>query len=306
MTGRAGSFRIEAYLDEEQEKVARALERALERFLPLLSPSVGAPLTDVVLADGKRLRPILCIAAFRACHGKRGDPVPIYDLAASLEMIHAYSLMHDDLPCMDDAPLRRGLPTPHTIHGEPTTMRAGVALIPLAGLQAWEAAGRLGLASADRRTLVRTLTRAAGAEGMVGGQALDLLAEGRELSKNDLDSLHRMKTGALLAASVRLGALAARARATAVAALGEYGRSIGLAFQIADDLLDATADVKILGKNPSDKELDKSTYVRFLGVEAARDEAERIVRSGLAALQEAGIDSVELVALARYATRRDR
>ena len=307
---RAESLRLGAFLTGERERVERALERATERCGALLSTPLGSPLRDSVLSGGKRLRPTLCIAAFRACvraaGGPGGLPAAIYDVAASVEMIHAYSLMHDDLPCMDNAPLRRSVPTAHTVHGAAATMRAGAALIPLAALQGWEAAGRLGLASHERRRLVATLARAAGAEGMVGGQAMDLMAEGRELSKGELDNLHRMKTGALLRASVGLGAIAARAPADAVAALDAYGRSVGLAFQIADDVLDATADPGRLGKEPSDEALEKSTYVRFLGAEAARREAGRVAREGRAALREAGIDSVELDALARYAAGRDR
>lgn len=313
MTG-AGAFCFDAYLTGERERVQKALLMAMERYDALLAPRFGPSLRASVLSGGKRLRPILCVAAFRACRRTRvepGTPPPalpaaIYEAAASLEMIHAYSLMHDDLPCMDDAPLRRGTPTAHTVHGEATTMRAGIALILLAALQGWEAAGRLGLKSDERRRLVSTLARAAGAEGMVGGQATDLLAEGHELSKGELDNLHRMKTGALLRASVCIGAIAARARTTVVAALDAYGRAVGLAFQIADDVLDATADPVRLGKEPSDEALKKSTYVRALGVEAAREEARRIAGEGLSALRGAGIDSVELDALARYAVRRDR
>ncbi len=309
MTG-AGSFCLDTYLTGERERVERALLRAIERYDSLLSPCFAPPLRASVLSGGKRLRPILCVAAFRACRRERvgpGTPPPaIYEAAASLEMVHAYSLMHDDLPCMDDAPLRRGAPTAHTVHGEVATMRAGMALILLAALQGWEAAGRLGLKSDERRRLVSTLAAAAGAAGMVGGQATDLLAEGRKLAKGELDNLHEMKTGALLRASVCIGAIAARARASVVAALDAYGRAVGLAFQIADDILDATADPARLGKEPSDEALEKSTYVRSLGVEAARAEARRVAGEGLGALRGAGIDSVELDALARYAVRRDR
>ena len=306
----AESFRLDAFLADERERVERALLRAVERYGALLAPPLGSALRDAVLSGGKRLRPIFCIAAFRACvrGGRRPGALPaaIYDVASSLEMIHAYSLMHDDLPCMDDAPLRRGAPTVHTVHGEAGTMRGGMALIPLAALQGWEATGRLGLELNERRRLISTLLRAAGAEGMVGGQTMDLLAEGREISKEELDTLHRMKTGALVRASVGLGAIAARAAADTVVALDAYGRAVGLAFQIADDVLDATADPERLGKAPSDEALDKSTYVRFLGVEAARREAGRVAAEGRDALREGGIDSVELDALARYAAGRDR
>ena len=313
MTG-ADTFRLDVYLAGERERVDQALLRAMERYGTLLSPSLAPVVGESLLSSGKRLRPILCVAAFRACrrvarrHAPPAADLPtgIYEVAASIEMIHAYSLMHDDLPCMDDAPLRRGAPTTHTVHGEAATMRVGLALIPLAALHCWEAAGRLGLGRRRRRRLVSTLMRAAGARGMVGGQAADLLAEGRELSKGELDTLHRMKTGALLRASVCLGALAATAGPAAVAAFDAYGRAIGLAFQIADDVLDATADAERIGKEPSDAALGKSTYVRFLGVEAARGEARRVAAAGVGALRGAGIYSAELDALARYSATRDR
>ena len=313
MTG-ADTFRLDVYLAGERERVDQALLRAMDRYGALLSPCLAPVAGDSLLSGGKRLRPILCVAAFHACRQAARRPAPppadlpagIYEVAASIEMIHAYSLMHDDLPCMDDAPLRRGAPTAHTVHGEVATMRAGLALIPLAALHCWEAAGRLGLGRRRRRRLVSTLMRAAGARGMVGGQAADLLAEGRELSKGELDTLHRMKTGALLRASVCVGAVAASAGPDAVAALDAYGRAIGLAFQIADDVLDATADTERIGKEPSDAALGKSTYVRFLGVEAAREEAKRVAAAGRGALRGAGIDSAELEALARYAASRDR
>jgi geranylgeranyl pyrophosphate synthase len=264
-----------------------------------------------VLAGGKRLRPILFVAAYRACFGVRraagfADAPALYALAASLEMIHAYSLMHDDLPCMDDAPIGRGSPTPHTIHGERATTIGGAALIPAAGLQVWQSGGALGLDPETCRELIEILARAAGAGGMVGGQGLDLLGEGKALQREELDALHRGKTGALLAASLIMGGVAAGATRAERAALELYGREIGLAFQIADDVLDATADAETLGKLPSDHTLDKSTYVLLLGVEGAQAEARGRVERGVTALREAGIASPPLEALARYVVERDR
>jgi geranylgeranyl pyrophosphate synthase len=214
--------------------------------------------------------------------------------------------MHDDLPCMDDAPIRRGSPTPHTIHGERATTIGGAALIPAAGLQVWHAGSALGLDPEIRRELIEVLTRAAGAGGMVGGQGLDLLGEGKALQREELDALHRGKTGALLAASLIMGGVAAGATRAERAALELYGREIGLAFQIADDVLDATADAETLGKLPSDHTLDKSTYVLLLGVEGAQAEARGRVERGVTALREAGIASPPLEALARYVVERDR
>jgi len=302
-------FDLDGYLREERVHVDRALRRALGRLRPELPEAVAGAVEQGVLAEGKRLRPICCVTAFRAC---AGDPVgesadtAIHDLAVSLELIHAYSLMHDDLPCMDDAPLRRGRPTPHTIWGEATTLVGGAALIPAAGLQLRYGASAMGLSDQLSREGVRVLARAAGAGGMVGGQGLDLLGEGRALARSELDELHRCKTGALLTTSFVLGGLAAGAPPLRVEALRRYGEEVGLAFQIADDILDATSDSATLGKAPSDADLGKSTYVGLLGVDEARREANRRVGDAVTALGQAGIATPALAALARYVVERDR
>ena len=188
----------EPFLEVERQKVERALKRALECLLPSLPEELRGPVSHAVLASGKRLRPILCATSFLACSRETLPDTDwadsVYDLAVCLELIHAYSLMHDDLPCMDDAALRRGVPTPHTVYGEAATMRAGIVLIPLAGLQAWRSAGRLGLGPQGCGSVVRILSQAAGVEGMVGGQAMDLLGEGRALSREELNELHRRKS----------------------------------------------------------------------------------------------------------------
>ncbi len=298
------AFSLERYLDHERKGVEAALEAALDRLLPLLPPQVREAVRQGVLSGGKRLRPVLCMAAYRACGGS--DREGVAHVAAALELIHAYSLMHDDLPCMDDAPLRRGRPTPHAVHGEAPTVLGGGALIPGAHLHLWRSASEMGLPPAACRELVAILAQAAGAGGMVGGQALDLLGEGRRLERDELDGLHRRKTGALLTAALSMGAVAARADSQVRKALEDYGRAIGLAFQIADDVLDATADAQALGKNPSDAELDKSTYVALLGVDEARGEARRLVRLALASLEGGGVESPALEALASYVVERER
>jgi len=308
MTG-AGEFDLGGYLREERVHVDQALRRALDRLRPELPEAVSGAVEQGVLAEGKRLRPICCVTAFRACMGAAGGPsegTGIHDLAASLELIHAYSLMHDDLPCMDDAPLRRGRPTPHTIWGEAATIVGGAVLIPAAGLHLRHAASAMGLGDHVSREGVRILARAAGAGGMVGGQGLDLLGEGRALGRSELDGLHRRKTGALLTASFVLGGLAAGAPQQSLDALTRYGEELGLAFQIADDILDATSDSDTLGKAPSDTDLGKSTYVGLLGVDEARREAGRRVGDAVSALSRAGIASPALAALARYVVERDR
>jgi geranylgeranyl pyrophosphate synthase len=223
-----------------------------------------------------------------------------------LELIHAYSLMHDDLPCMDDAELRRGRPTTHRVHGVDVAARAGAALIPLAALRARRGARAVGCSDAVAGVIVVELCRAAGAGGMVGGQALDLRAEGATLDGPALDRLHRLKTGALFNASLRIGAIAAGAPRKALEALDSYGRSVGLAFQIADDVLDATATAADLGKNPSDTERAKTTYVAVHGLEAAANRARKEVSRARTALHRAGMDDPALHALAQYVVERRR
>jgi len=293
---------LDGALTRERASVEKALEVAVARLQPLLPEGLGPVVRHGVLAGGKRIRPILCVAAFRACGGK--DDAPIQALAVSLELIHAYSLMHDDLPCMDDADLRRGRTTPHRIWGEVTTMAAAAALIPAAALQAWTSAEALELEPTEARGVVATLLRAAGASGMVGGQALDLLGEERALSPRELDALHARKTGALLAAAPTMGGRAAGAGAAVLDALGRYGRELGLAFQIADDVLDATGTARELGKEPSDRELSKSTYVSLYGIDEARARARERADAARDALRAAGLRAPLLDSLAEYVVRR--
>jgi geranylgeranyl pyrophosphate synthase len=300
-------FDLEAFLARERRRVDAALARAVDRSAALLPAEVARALAHGVGGGGKRLRPVLCATAYRACGGAGGDA--IYDLAAALELIHAYSLMHDDLPCMDDAELRRGIPAAHRVFGVRTTVVAGAAMIPLAALQALEACHALGLAPGEAREVVLELCRAAGGGGMVGGQTLDLIAEGSTLDAEELDRLHTLKTGALLTAALRMGGRAAGASAAVLGALDAYGRAVGLAFQIADDVLDATASAETLGKKPSDTALGKSTYVSLHGVAEARRRADRLVAHARevlegAALPAADVDSAPLHALAEYAVSR--
>jgi farnesyl diphosphate synthase/geranylgeranyl diphosphate synthase type II len=295
---------LDAYLDAQRDPVEAALNRAIAALAGVLPEELTGAARHGVTTGGKRLRPILCVVAYEACGGR---VVPaVYDLAASLELIHAYSLMHDDLPCMDDADLRRGRPTTHREAGEDATMRAGAALIPAAALQAFDSCRALECDAERAVAVTRALLEASGAGGMVGGQWLDLLGEGKALRAEALDGLHRRKTGALLEAALVMGGLAAGADETVQASLREYGASIGLAFQIADDILDATQSAETLGKNPSDAALDKSTYVSLYGLEEARIRAEREVHRALASLDTARLEAPMLRALARYVVEREK
>lgn len=298
----AVAFELDGYLAERRAPVEDALERAVAELEAMLPADEAAAVRHGVTSGGKRLRPVLCVTAYEACGGS-AEPAA-YDLAASLELIHCYSLMHDDLPCMDDAKLRRGRPTTHRVHGVDATIRAGAALIPAAARAAYRATRALGRDDVRARAVARLLLEASGGEGMVGGQWLDLEGEGNALPADDLDRLHRMKTGALLTASLHVGAAAADASGPVRCALVGYGRAVGLAFQVADDILDATADAGTLGKNPSDADLDKSTYVALHGVDAARARAEALVREAKQWLDHSGLDAPALAALADYVVDR--
>ena len=286
---------------EERASVDRALAGFCERRLGELDQTVAKAIAYSLMGEGKRLRAILVIAAHRAAGGE-GD---VTELAAAVEVVHAYSLVHDDLPCMDDDHMRRGRPTVHKVFGVPAATAAGLAMVPLAALAADVAAASLQLPAETRGAIVRQLMVASGAGGMIGGQLLDLEGEGTALSLEQLERIHRAKTGALIQASVVLGGLAAGADDTALAALEQYGAAIGLAFQIADDVLDVTATTDQLGKVAGrDIALQKSTYPALLGVAGAVDRAQRLVDEACAALDRAGLLTPALEQLARLMVSR--
>jgi len=302
----AAPFDLRRHLAREVPVVERALRRVLSRWEDRFDAGLLDTIRHGVLGGGKRLRPVLCVAAREAVLGAGTSPDAAYDLAASVELIHAYSLMHDDLPCMDDAELRRGRSTTHRVHGEAATIRAGAALIPVAVHTAFEGARDLGCDEATAREVARTLCRASGADGMVGGQALDLLAEGRALGDEELRALHGMKTGALLTAALEMGGVAAGAEPRVRSELVRYGRAVGLAFQITDDVLDATQTEAALGKRPSDAALRKSTYVSLHGLDRARELAREQIAEATGALERAGVKAPALRGLARYVVERTR
>lgn len=282
-----------------------AVDAALTTFANLYMRSMDGPVADAVtysmLGEGKRLRGILLLASYKAAGGT-GDASA---LAAAVEVVHAYSLVHDDLPCMDDDDVRRGRPTVHRAFGIPTATAAGLVMVPLAARAATDAARALGLDRNQTGAIVRELMRASGAGGMVGGQLYDLEGEGTSLTLSELERVHRMKTGALINASALIGGLAALAGPATLEALERYGSAIGLAFQIADDLLDVTSTTDELGKTAGrDAELKKSTYPALLGLDGARARADRLCDEACAALAAAGITSPQLESLARFVVSR--
>jgi len=262
----------------------------------------GEALAYALGTAGKRVRPALVLASYRAAGG--GD-AGIAGIATAVEIVHTYSLVHDDLPCMDDDDQRRGRPTTHVQFDVPTATRAGFALVPVAVEELADGAAELGLDAERLGRMGRILLEASGIRGMVGGQWLDLEAEGRDLGLAELVEIHRRKTGALIEAACALGGLAAGDEESMLATLTAYGREIGLAFQIADDLLDATATTEELGKTAGrDATLAKATYVSVLGQDGARREALRHAQAARAALEAGGVRSETLLTLAGYIVER--
>ncbi|MDZ7590751.1 MAG: farnesyl diphosphate synthase [Rubrivivax sp.] len=261
------------------------VESALESWVPAAAPAgLGEAMRYGVLDGGKRLRPLLVLAA---CDAVAGEPVAALRAAVAVELIHAYSLVHDDMPCMDNDVLRRGKPTVHVKFGQAQAMLAGDAMQALA----FEVlTPEEGVAPALQARLTALLARAAGHAGMAGGQAIDLASIGRTLDETALRDMHRRKTGALLQASVLMGAACGRVDATAWRALADYGAAVGLAFQVVDDILDVTQASETLGKTAG-KDLDhnKPTYVSVLGLDAARRHAENLRKQALAALVRSGL-----------------
>jgi geranylgeranyl pyrophosphate synthase len=285
----------------ERAAVQRSLDEFCARWLPAIEPSTAEAIRYSLFGGGKRLRAILLLEAYRACGGT-GNAA---GLAASIEVVHAYSLIHDDLPCMDDDDMRRGRPTVHRVFGVHTATAAGLAMVPLAARSAAHAARELGLRDHEVGAVVRDLMIASGAGGMIGGQLLDLEAEGAPQTLEALERVHRLKTGALIMASVSLGARAARASDARREALARYGAAIGLAFQIADDVLDVTSTTDELGKTAGrDLALQKSTYPALLGVDGAMERAVALVEDGCAALAAEGLLTATLEHLARFIVER--
>jgi farnesyl diphosphate synthase len=279
-----------------------AVEAALDAWVPAAAPAgLGEAMRYGVLDGGKRLRPLLVLAACEALAGEREAALRA---AVAVELIHAYSLVHDDMPCMDNDVLRRGKPTVHVKYGQAQAMLAGDAMQALA----FEVlTPDDGIAPALQARLVALLARSAGHAGMAGGQAIDLAATGRSLDENALRDMHRRKTGALLQASVLMGAACGQPDARAWSALTDYGAALGLAFQVVDDILDVTQASATLGKTAGkDIDANKPTYVSVLGLDAARRHAQDLRGQAQAALARSGLaDAGRLAVLADRVVERE-
>ena len=295
-----------AIYTEQLQAHCDRIEAALPAYMPAtggLQTVVAEAMTYACEGGGKRIRPVLVLEFCRLCGGNVEAALPA---AAAIEMIHSYSLVHDDLPCMDNSPLRRGKPSTHAVYGETMALLAGDGLLNLAFETALSPKHRGDLPAERVLGAASALADAAGIEGMVGGQVIDLQSEGKEIDLSVLEELQRGKTAALLVAACVMGARLAGATPQQEQAARVYGENIGLSFQIIDDILDVTATAEALGKPVgSDSENEKNTYVSLLGLEEARRLAARRTDEALTALEMFGADAASLRQLARALLTRD-
>ncbi len=291
---------LKAYLRSRQRKI----DRALNRYLPRANTkpaTLHKAMRYSLFAGGKRLRPILCLAATEACRGNIDDALP---LACALECIHTYSLVHDDLPSMDNDDLRRGRPTCHKVFGDGIAILAGDALLTIA----FEIVSRTKPARCyNTSALLREISVAAGSQKLIAGQVADLEAEGKDVKRDQLKFIHENKTAAILKSSVRLGAMSANADARKLSAITRFGERLGLAFQIIDDILDVTQTSEVLGKSAGkDLAAKKATYPAVIGLEKSRAEARQLTREAHNALSVfSSSDAEPLHVLANYLLERE-
>lgn len=289
---------LKVYWSERQKKVEQALQKALPKE-SVKPRTIHRAMRYSIFAGGKRLRPILCLAAAEAICGKFTAALP---LACAVECIHTYSLIHDDLPCMDNDDFRRGKPTSHKVFGEGLAVLAGDALLTIAfeiaaSCESWP--------RYSHAAVIHELAEAAGSQALVAGQVADIESEGKKITPAMLRYIHEKKTAALITTSLRLGAMSANATAKQLAAITEFGQSLGLAFQVIDDILDITQTTEQLGKSAGkDVQAQKATYPSILGMEKAKREADRLTIKARSALKPFGEKARDLLAIADYMLQR--
>ena len=285
-TPAATAFNFEAWMHEQLQRT----EQSLSQWVGVTAPAdLGQAMRYAVLDGGKRLRPLLVLAAAQAVGGL---PAAAMRAACAVELIHAYSLVHDDMPCMDNDVLRRGKPTVHVQFGEAGALLGGDALQALAFELLTPAEAEV--PAPMQAALCRILAQAAGAQGMAGGQAIDLASVGKSLTEPELRRMHSLKTGALLEASVAMGVACAAVAPPVQQALARYATALGVAFQVVDDILDVVADVATLGKTPGkDAANEKPTFVALMGLQGARDYASDLLSQALQALDDTGLQDVQ-------------
>ena len=296
------TFNLTSYINRQNELINRYLESAIPNSTH--DQRIVAAMKYSLMAGGKRLRPVLCLAAAEAVGGQPSDALPA---AGALEMIHTYSLIHDDLPAMDDDELRRGKPTCHMAFDEATAILAGDALLTLA----FQILSSVEISNSSRASawlqVIRTISCAAGYGGMIQGQMLDISSEGRTLSLAELESMHHLKTGALITAALQCGAIIGGAGKEQLTSLEQYAKNVGLAFQVADDILNVEGDPKLMGKAVgTDRLREKSTYPSILGMSESKELAKNLMRKALQAIENFDRRSDALRAIATYIIERKR
>ena len=294
------AFDLQSYVGDCTE----AVNKALDKFLPketVAPPTIHKAMRYSIFAGGKRMRPALCLAAAEACGGKAADAMP---LACAVECIHTYSLIHDDLPAMDNDDFRRGKPTNHKVFGEGIAVLAGDALLT----QAFEVAAlSKGWSRYSHRDIVLEIAKASGSLQLIAGQVADLEGEGKKVSEAQLKYIHERKTSALLCCSVRLGGMSANCTAAQLKALTDFGYNVGLAFQVIDDILDVTQTSEQLGKTAGkDTKAQKATYPSIVGLEKSRKIAEQLTGRAFEALKVFKGKAQALEGLAEYLLKRDK
>lgn len=291
---------IKTYLKEKKTLIDSFLESYFSS--PLTPKTLNDSMVYSLSAGGKRIRPVLCLAAYEACGGKAKDIIPY---ASSLEFIHTYSLIHDDLPAMDNDDLRRGKPTNHRVFGEGMAILAGDGLLTEAFYMLSNNRQSAGIQPAAILRVIREIAMASGIHGMVGGQAQDLLSEDAEPDEETLAFIHRHKTAALITASVRSGGLLAGCGDEQIFRLTSYGENIGLAFQVIDDILDVEGETEVLGKpKGSDEKKKKMTYPKLYGIERSKEKAKELIDGAVEALNIFDERAEPLRAIARYMLER--
>ena len=293
-------FDIKSYLKEKRELIDSYLESYFS--IPSEPFVLHEAMRYSLFAGGKRIRPILALASYEACGGNPKDIVPY---ATALELIHTYSLIHDDLPSMDNDDLRRGKPTNHKVFGEAMAILAGDALLTEAFLMLSNNLHSSSLKPSNLIKIIREVSLSSGVHGMVGGQALDIFSENIEPDKDTLNFIHLHKTAALITASVRMGAILANIKEKKLKALTEYGTGIGLAFQIIDDILDIEGNAEELGKTAgSDMKMKKMTYPALCGTEKSRQKAKDLLSDAIDSLKIFSSEADQLRKIARYLLKR--
>jgi len=286
-------------IQQNQQRVNDFLAATLSQ-IEINEPQLHQAMIHGLLLGGKRIRPFLVYAVGEMLGVEKAQ---LDNAAGAIESIHAYSLIHDDLPAMDDDALRRGQPTCHIAFNEATAILAGDSL----QTHAFELIGQAPQNAEQRLEMMQCLAKASGYQGMCGGQALDLAATDKQVSLAQLEKIHRLKTGALICAAVELGAIAANASHTHRELLNTFAQNIGLAFQVHDDILDVIGDTETLGKpQGSDEAANKSTYPALLGLESAQDKAKQLIEQAISSLQALPFDSTLLQAFARYIIARNQ